>query len=118
VSRAVIPEGTLPVGAGLLITGITSYAFFKVGQQALGKEDFKPVMALWFVMFTLAPGFFIPVEQELGRALAHRRALGQGGGPVVRKTAPLAAAITAVLLVAMAATSPWINGSLFEGMRE
>ena len=64
--RTVIPEGTLPVGAGLLITGVTSYAFFKVGQQALGKEDFKPVMALWFVMFTLAPGFFIPVE--IGRA--------------------------------------------------
>ncbi|MEY4365490.1 MAG: hypothetical protein RLZZ305_834 [Actinomycetota bacterium] len=113
--RTVIPEGTLPVGAGLLITGLTSYAFFKVGQQALGKEDFKPVMALWFVMFTLAPGFFIPVEQELGRALAHRRALGQGGRPVVRRTAPLAAAITAVLVVAIAATSPWITASLFEG---
>ena len=42
-----LPEGTLPVGVGVIISGITSYAFFKVGQVALGKEAFKPVMTLW-----------------------------------------------------------------------
>lgn len=114
-TRAPLPEGTLPVGVGLLITGVASYAFFKVGQQALGKEDFKPVMALWFVTFTLAPGFFIPVEQELGRALAHRRALDQGGMPVVRRMVPLALAITALLAVAMAVGAPWLTDSMFEG---
>ncbi|MFM8794103.1 MAG: hypothetical protein ACKOFF_04295 [Acidimicrobiales bacterium] len=113
--RAPLPEGTLPVGVGLLVTGVASYAFFKVGQQALGKEDFKPVMALWFVTFTLAPGFFIPVEQELGRALAHRRALEQGGRPVVRRMVPLALGITTVLAVAIAVSAPWLTDSMFEG---
>ena len=89
-NRAPLPEGTLPVGAGLLIAGLSSFAFFKLGQVALGKELFKPIMALWFVAFTLVPGFFIPVEQELGRALAHRRALGQGGRQVVSRVLTLA----------------------------
>ena len=29
-SRTPLPEGTLPVGLGLLINGISSYAFFKI----------------------------------------------------------------------------------------
>ena len=113
-----LPEGTIPVGIGLLVTGAASYAFFKVGQQALGKESFKPVMALWFVAFTLVPGFFIPVEQELGRALAHRRALSQGGLPVVKRVIPLAAAIVGVLVAAIVAASPWLTEHMFEGHAE
>ena len=35
------------------------------------------------------PGVLPPLEQELGRALAHRRAIGQGGRPVVAKVARL-----------------------------
>jgi len=73
-----IPEGTISIGIGLLIAGVTIYIFFKIGQQALGQEEFKPLVSLWFVMFAIAPGFFLPVEQELSRAIAHRRALGQG----------------------------------------
>ena len=110
-----LPEGTIPVGIGLLITGAASYAFFKVGQQALGKELFKPVMALWFVAFTLVPGFFIPVEQELGRALAHRRALDQGGKPVVRRVLPLAATIVAAIVAAIVVASPWLTEHMFDG---
>jgi hypothetical protein len=75
-SRIPLPEGTVPVGIGLFVSGFTSYAFFKIGQLALGKEDFKPIVALWFTTFALVPGFFMPVEQELGRALAHRRQPG------------------------------------------
>ena len=67
-SRVPLPEGTIAVGIGLLVAGISSYAFFKVGQEALGKDDFKPIVALWFATFALAPGFFLPLEQEMGRA--------------------------------------------------
>ena len=112
--KAAVPEGTLPVGAGLLIAGIASYAFFKVGQQALGQEDFKPIVALWFATFALAPGFFMPIEQEVGRALAHRRALGQGGRPVIRKVVPLAAIFAAVVSTLVLAGSPWLTKDFFE----
>lgn len=114
-SKAPLPEGTIQVGIGLFIAGITAYAFFKVGQLALGKEDFKPIVALWFATFALVPGFLLPVEQELGRALAHRRALNHGGRPVVRKMLPLAGGLSSVLVVATLIASPWMTRNLFEG---
>ena len=110
-----LPEGTLPVGLGLLIAGISSYAFFKVGQEALGKDDFKPIVALWFATFILAPGFFLPLEQELGRAVAERRALGQGGQPVVKRIVPLGLSLAAVVIITVLALSPWITSEFFEG---
>lgn len=113
-SKAPLPEGTLPVGAGLIVAGVASFAFFKIGQLALGAEAFKPVMALWFVTFTLVPGFFIPVEQELGRALADRRARAVGGRPVVRRIVVLAGALCIGLLAAVAAASGWFTEEMFE----
>ena len=113
--RSAIPEGTVPVAIGLFLAGFTAYAFFKVGQVALGKELFKPIVALWFTAFALVPGIYVPVEQELGRALAHRRALGQGGRPVVRKMLVLTSAITAVLIAIIAIASPWLTTHMFDG---
>ena len=112
--KAAVPEGTIPVGIGLLVAGVSSYAFFKVGQQALGKEGFKPIVALWFATFALAPGFFLPIEQEVGRALAHRRELGQGGRPVVRKVIPLAVVFAALVSTIVLIGSPWITKDFFE----
>ena len=114
-SRIPLPEGTVPVGIGLFVSGFTSYAFFKIGQLALGKEDFKPIVALWFTTFALVPGFFMPVEQELGRAIAHRRALGQGGRPVVQRMLPLTIGLVTILIVAIAASSSWLTSDMFDG---
>ena len=114
-TRIPLPEGTIPVGIGLFISGFTSYAFFKVGQLALGKEDFKPIVALWFTTFALVPGFFMPVEQEIGRALAHRRALGQGGRPVVQRMLPLTIGLATILIVAVTASSSWLTSDIFDG---
>ena len=113
--RSAIPEGTLSIGIGLLVAGVTIYIFFKIGQQALGQEKFKPLVSLWFVMFAIAPGFFSPVEQELSRAVAHRRALNQGVGPVVKKVALLCAATVVFLVALILLLSPIINENLFEG---
>ena len=114
-AKTPLPEGTLPVAVGLFIAGFTAYAFFKVGQLALGKEDFKPIVALWFTTFALVPGILMPVEQELGRALAHRRALNEGGRPVVRRMLPLACGLTALLIVLIAGISPYLTKTMFEG---
>lgn len=113
--RSAIPEGTLSIGIGLLVAGVTIYIFFKIGQQALGQEKFKPLVSLWFVMFAIAPGFFLPIEQELSRAVAHRRALNQGVGPVVKKVALLCAVTVVFLLALILLLSPMINDNLFEG---
>ncbi len=115
LQRLPLPEGTLPVGGGLLVAGIASYAFFKVGVIALGEDGFKPISSLWFATFFLAPGFFLPLEQELGRALAHRRGMNQGGRPVVRRVVPLAAMLTAIVCSVIVISSGSITSNFFEG---
>lgn len=91
------------------------YVFFRLGQEALGQDGFKPIVSLWFVMFALVPGFFLPLEQEVSRAVAHRRALGDGVRPVVRKVAPVAGVITVALLSSVALARSRFTNDLFEG---
>ncbi|MGC6397857.1 MAG: hypothetical protein ACON40_05660 [Ilumatobacteraceae bacterium] len=111
-----LPEGAVTIAIGLIIAGAATYAFFRVGASALGgDEEFAPIAAMWFAMFALAPGFFLPIEQELGRALAHRRALGEGGRPVVTKIAALTLVVSIVVIIGLAISSPWLTGSYFSG---
>lgn len=114
-AKNALPEGTLAVGLGLVIAGIASYAFFIIAKGALGDEAFKPVASLWFATFLLAPGFFLPLEQEVGRALAHRRAVGVGGHPVVIRVLGLGAILAGVVIVAIVVASPVITRVFFEG---
>jgi O-antigen/teichoic acid export membrane protein len=104
------------VAAALLVAGIATYAFFIVGEWAVGsKEGFQPISTLWFATFALAPGFFLPLEQELGRALSHRRALGQGGRPVVLRIVTLGIGLVTIVVVGMLLLSPLLVDSLFDG---
>jgi O-antigen/teichoic acid export membrane protein len=106
----------MPVGAALLIAGLATFAFFSVGKVALGgDEEFRPIQAMWFATFALAPGFFLPLEQELGRALSHRTARGEGGRPVVGRVLRLGIGITVVVLAAMLVFSPLITDAYFDG---
>ena len=115
-SRAPLPEGTIPVGIGLLVAGLASFAFLRVGKNAMGGDDaFAPVLSLWFATFALAPGFFLPLEQELGRAISARRALGQGGRPVVRKVAMLGALLAGLVIAVVLAFGGIITDSYFDG---
>ena len=114
-SKIALPEGTVTVGIGLFIAGISAYIFFKIGQQALGQDGFKPIVAMWFIAFALAPGFFLPIEQEVSRAIAHRHALGQGGLPVIKRIAPLAFILLLTLVIIIAIFSSSISKNMFEG---
>lgn len=114
--RAPLPEGTLPVGIGLLIAGVASYLFLKVAKVALGSDHaVQPIASLWVATFALAPGFFLPLEQELARTLAHRRAIGQGGKPVVTRVVSLGIGLAALVTVAVLAASPLIVRGYFDG---
>lgn len=101
---------------GLFIAGVCSFAFLRVGKSALGGEEaFQPIQIMWFATFGLAPGFFLPLEQELGRSLSVRRALGQGGRPIVSRVATLGAVIAGVVSVAVLAAGPWLRNAFFNG---
>ena len=112
--RSPLPSGSLTIGVGLLVGGVSIYVFFRLGQEALGQDGFKPIVSLWFVMFALVPGFFLPLEQEVSRAVAHRRALGDGVAPVVRKVVPVATGITIALVTFVALARNRFTNDLFE----
>ena len=110
-----LPEGTLAVGAGLIVSGITAYGFLAISARALGPSRYAPLGVLWAFMFVAGPGFFLPLEQEVGRALAERRALGVGGGPLIRR-ACLAGGIVATLLILVTlASGNLLVDELFDG---
>jgi O-antigen/teichoic acid export membrane protein len=112
--RNPLPEGTLSVGAGLVISGVCAYLFLWVIKKAVSSDDqLSALQALWFGTFALAPGFFLPLEQEVGRAISHRRVLGQGGRPVIHRAATLGAILAALLVVGLLIASPVLVRSYF-----
>jgi len=118
-----VPEGTYAVGLGLVVSGVAAYVFQILAFRALPKAEYTALNGLWVIAFVLAPGFFLPLEQEVGRAIAHRRAQNVGGGPVVRRaalagTGLCAALIFLVLLVEgimRAAGTDGLASSMFHG---
>ncbi|HEY3670926.1 MAG TPA: hypothetical protein VGN51_08330 [Acidimicrobiia bacterium] len=94
-----VPEGTYAVGLGLMISGITAYGFQILAFKGLTKSEYAALNGLWILVFVVAPGFFLPLEQEVGRAVADRRARALGGGPVVRKAAKAGTILAASLIV-------------------
>ena len=114
-ARQTLPEGTGSVGAGLVVSAITAYVFVVIALNALSGDTKAAFSAFWAVIFVAGPGFFLPLEQEVGRALAHRRAQGLGGGPLVTKAAKLGGIITVVLVIATIATAPLLSDQLYHG---
>src|SRR5205814_5009570 len=95
-----LPEGTYAVGFGLIISGLTAYGFQIIAFKALDKPEYAALNGLWIFVFVVAPGFFLPLEQEVGRAAADRRARGVGGGPVLKKAASAGAVLAGGMVVA------------------
>jgi len=114
-ARKPLPEGTFAVGGGLLILGLTAYGFQIISFRALSKSDYTALNGLWVLLFVVAPGVFLPLEQEVGRALAHRRAIGIGGGPLVKRAALLGAILTGSLVVVSLIAGGPLTDRLFHG---
>ena len=116
-ARAPVPEGTFAVGAGLVVAGLATYAFQILAFRGLDKLDYGALNTLWVVVFVLAPGVFLPLEQEVGRAMAARGVHGLGGAPIVRRAAALGGAFAVVIAIAVtiAAFTTSLVSRLFAG---
>ena len=79
------PRGASKVSAGLVVLGVSSYAFLALARRGLDDAPYSVLSVLWVLLFTVGPGIFLPLEQELGRVVASRRALGLAYRPVVVK---------------------------------
>jgi O-antigen/teichoic acid export membrane protein len=113
--RLPVPEGTYAIAIGFAIAGVTAYAFQVLAAAGLSDSDYAALNVLWALVFVLSPGLFQPLEQEVSRALAHRRALGLGGGPIVKRAALLGLTLAVAVCVAAALASTRITDHLFNG---
>ena len=92
--------------------GITAYAFLSLAYRQLTTDALdgrlqRRLRPLGRSCSRSRPGFFQPLEQEVGRALAHRRAQGIGGAPLVKRAATLGGILAlAAIVVCLAAMSP------------
>ena len=120
-ARNPLPAGALTVGGGLVIAGVSSYAFLAVAARALGpaatggSDRYAPLATFWSLLFIIAPGIFLPLEQEVTRAISNRRARGQGGGPAARRAATVGVSALLLLLAGAGAASGAIDSRAFDG---
>jgi len=91
-------RGAIIVASGLLVVGLTSYGFLTVTARHLPPADFSAIASLWFLMYALAGGFFLPLEQETTRAVAQRVLRGQVLGPVVIRVTALGVGLLVVMV--------------------
>lgn len=109
-----LPTGTLYVGAGLCVLGVTVYAFLSLSARALGPDRYSALSALWVLVFLAGPGVFFPVEQEVSRLVASRRSAGIGVGPVVRRAGLAAVVLAACLALIVAGLSGPLLHQVFD----
>ncbi len=111
----VLPAGTGTVGLWVGVSGVLAYVFLAATGRALGASAASGLSTLWVVGFLVGNAAGLPVEQEVSRALASRRAQGEGVGPVIRRAAAAAAVFTIAVDLLILATGQVLADQLFDG---
>lgn len=111
----VLPAGTGTVGIWVGVSGVLAYVFLAATGRALGASAASGLSTLWVVGFLVGNACGLPVEQEVSRAIASRRARGEGVGPVVRRAAGAAGVFTIAVDVVILATGQVLADELFGG---
>ena len=114
-AAAVLPTGTGTVGIWLALSGALAYVFLAISGRAIGADDASGLSTLWVVGFLVGNAAGLPVEQEVSRAVASRRAQNLGTGPVIHRAALAASGFALAVVVALFGAGPWIVDRLFGG---
>ncbi len=112
--RNPLPPGAVVVGLGLGLSGVATYAFFAVASRSLDAASYAAVGVLWSLLFAVGNGVMQPLEQEVARAVADRRARGVGAGPVIRRAVAIGAGFTGALALLGALSHDWILDRLLD----
>ncbi len=115
---ALLPVGTVAVGAGLAVLGIASYIHLAVAGHALSTAGYSNLALVWVIVFSIGVGLFMPIEQELARLVAARRVAGDGYAPVYWRGASLALGLLALCGAVLLALAGPLAGTLFDGDRQ
>lgn len=108
-------RGPLAIGGGLAVLGVTVYIFLVVSARALGPERYGALSAMWALVFLVCGGFFLPVEQEVTRAVVRLRSNGTGVGPLFGRAAGAAAGLVMGIAVVALAFEGRLVDDLFDG---
>jgi O-antigen/teichoic acid export membrane protein len=101
------------VGVGLAVLGVTSYGFLAFAARSLSAVGFAELSVVWTALFTLGPGVFLPLEQDIGRRLAVTRDRGVMA-VVLRRSLILAAILAVLVTVATVIASIATKGRLLD----
>lgn len=108
-------SGPLLMGGGLVLNGVATYVFLTVTARSVGPESFALVSVLWSASYLVGLAGFVPVEQELTRVVAARRAVGQPYGDVVRRLVVIGAVVLAGVAALVLVAWPWVRDAVFRG---
>ena len=85
-----------------------SYLYLAAAARALEPQEFGAISGLWLLINVLGIGLFLPLEQELARALSARHAIDQGGRPVLARVTILGLAGLSALGLASWPFTGWL----------
>jgi O-antigen/teichoic acid export membrane protein len=107
--------GAWLLSAGMLASGVLTYAFHVLAARSLGPAAYGQIAVLWAAMFIASIMLFRPLEQTTSRALADRRARGEEVATVLRSIASVS--VVALLLIVLGTALAWtpIANALFDG---
>jgi len=104
--RNPLPDGTAPIVLGLVVNGLSTYAFLVLARRAVGDEAYGGLAVTWALVYILGPGLFQPLEQEVARATAARGARDEGSAPVLEHAARIGAVALTVVFVGILVAWP------------
>ncbi|WP_411101530.1 lipopolysaccharide biosynthesis protein [Streptomyces sp. cmx-4-9] len=110
-----LPPGTLLVIGGTVVLGAASYVHLMAAGHSLDTDAMASLSVLWTVLMSVGIGLFFPVEQELTRIVAAHRVGGRGVAGVLRRVTVLTAAMSGLLMAAMAAAARPLADTFFDG---
>lgn len=108
-----LPRGTFAIASGMIVGAITGYVVVIVVNKAVGDRAYAGFGAFWSLIFVVGPGLFLPLEQEISRAISHRDVLKDGSLPIVRIAAAMAGTLAIMVALIFAALSPFFINHVF-----
>lgn len=113
--RLAFPPGAMAVGLGLVAYGASSYAVLAVAARQLDARHYAAFSAFWALLNIAGIGLFLPLDQEVSRGVADRRARNEGRGALVRRAWVLGISMGLAAAVVAVATGPLSAHRLFGG---
>ncbi|MFN8016230.1 MAG: lipid II flippase MurJ [Acidimicrobiia bacterium] len=101
-----LPRGTFSIASGMVVGAITGYVVVIKVNETVGTVPYAGFATFWSLIFVIGPGLFLPLEQEISRAISHRNAHKDGSAPIVRVSTQMAGILALIAVLVGASFSP------------